>query len=164
MTKPKITVNSKVPGFFTVILGLIALLAGATAISLAAKLSASTESGNSGLAFVTGLFFFLVGIAMLAFPLSRKAAAYGAFAAMLVFVVAFNWVAFVPGGRNFTHQTSMGGTGSYSKSSEVSEAEGRTVFGVAAAALDTFIFSGFYYTVKHRKSSRKVSKINRQSL
>lgn len=161
MTKPKITVNSKVLGIFAVILGLLALLAGAAAISFAVKSSAAAESGNSGLAFTTGFFFILAGIAMLAFPLSRKIAAYGAFAAMLVFVVAFNWVAFVPGERNFTRQTSVGsGGGAYSKSSEVSEAEGRTAFGIAAVTLDAFLISGIYYSVKRQKSSRKVSKRN----
>ena len=59
---------------------------------------------------------------------------------LLLFLLAFNWIAFGPGERNFTRKTKS----SFTKPTvnQVSEPEARGVFGVFAGLLDLLVIYG----------------------
>lgn len=101
------------------------------------------------LIFLGAFVFIITGAALFLFSFNAKNSAmkFGA-AAFLLFLLAFNWIAFAPGERNFSRTTSS----SFTKPMKfkTSETEGRIVFGVVAGALDFFLLYS-YIKSKQRK-------------
>lgn len=91
-------------------------------------------------ALASGVFIF-AGAAMLLFGFRRTSLAARSVAiSLLFFLIAFNWIAFGPGERNFTRKTSSSFTNT--TSSRVSETEGRVAFGVFAGLMDLLLVYG----------------------
>ena len=85
-----------------------------------------------------GAVFIFAGLGILLFALEHglAAARLGA-GAMLCFVLSFNWIAFGPGDHAF--RRSVSSSWSASESADISEYEGRAVFGGVALLLDALI-------------------------
>jgi hypothetical protein len=81
-----------------------------------------------------------MGITLFGLGFTRIAAKAGG-VALLFFVLAFNWVAFGPGERQFTSKTSS--VVSAATVRPASELEGRLVFGVIALLMDAVVVYGF---------------------
>lgn len=68
--------------------------------------------------------------------------------ALLCFLLTFNWIAFGPGERDFTRKTQS--SFSATTVSQVSETEGRLVFGVITGLVDLLIVYGFVSARRRR--------------
>ena len=101
------------------------------ALNLSSQLTSALASG----------VFISAGAAMVLFGFRRgRLAANFAGVSFLLFLLAFNWIAFGPGERNFTRKTSS----SFIKttSSQASETEGRVAFGILAGLMDLLLVYG----------------------
>jgi hypothetical protein len=97
--------------------------------------------------YFAAVIFTAAGFAMIFFGLRWTAAAAKlGLLSLICFVLAFNWIAFGPGDRNFTRKsnTSFGS----SPRSAVSQTEGRTVFGIFAVLMDGVVI---FVLLKSRK-------------
>lgn len=126
------------------IFGCFFLLCGSMVLGLLGVTPGKTNAAqaNGSLILISGLVFAFAGLSMIIFGLGRShLAAKFAALALLAFVVAFNWIAFVPGERNFKRSVSTGWA--ETNRAQVSETEGRLVFGMFALLIDGLIVYGF---------------------
>jgi hypothetical protein len=101
----------------------------------------------SALLWLTATLFCSSGLGLMLSRWLPKPAAVCAVLAFCCFLGIFNWIAFGPGEREFTH----GKSGSIG--TPVSETEGRLVFGLFAGALDALILYGVYRVLRPRKGT-----------
>lgn len=87
---------------------------------------------------MAAVLFTGAGLGMVLWGLGQTTwAARMAVATALAFVLAFNWIAFGPGERQFTRSVSASSaTARIESAQQVSDAEGRVVFGLFSLALD----------------------------
>ncbi|QIL21068.1 hypothetical protein [Thermomonas sp. HDW16] len=88
-----------------------------------------------------------IGFVFFGFGMKKTAVTIGALA-LLFFVIAFNWIAFGPGERNFTRTITFNGT--VSRATAVSEFEGRAVFGGFALLLDLMVVGGLVKGIRSK--------------
>ena len=90
------------------------------------------ESPDFSAKILTGIasaVFVLAGLGMLLFGFgANRFAGMAAGLSLLLFLLAFNWIAFGPGERNFTRKVHSDFNGT--SISKASETEGRAVFGI----------------------------------
>ncbi len=104
---------------------------------------------NQILGLIISTTFIAAGLGVIFFALDQKSiAAKAGGVALLVFVLAFNWIAFGSGERNFKQKIST----SFSKTavSSISEREGRIIFGAVALLLDAIVIYGFISARKNK--------------
>ena len=117
--------------------GVLAALAAFGCIPTSRTLNPSSQVTT---ALASGVFIS-AGTAMFLFGLRRsRLAATPVVVSFLFFLIAFNWIAFGPGERNFTRKTSS--TFTKATSSRVSETEGRVAFGIFAGLMDLLLIYG----------------------
>lgn len=133
-------------GLFFTSLGSIALL------SISGYLPAG-ESPDFSAKILTGIasaVFVLAGLGMLLFGFgANRFAGMAAGLSLLLFLLAFNWIAFGPGERNFTRKVHSDFNGT--SISKASETEGRAVFGIFAGLMDLALVYGLVRS-KNRKT------------
>lgn len=124
-------------GVLVTLLGLIALLG---TIGLVPGPKEQTWSAQVfGMAASAVFVCAGAGVTLFGLRRERPAAKAGGFA-LLAFVLAFNWIAFGPGERQFKRQVTTSWSGKHS--STASELEGRTVFGIVALLMDGVLIYG----------------------
>jgi hypothetical protein len=104
---------------------------------------------NQILGLIISTILIASGFGIIFFALGQKSvAAKAGGVALLVFVLAFNWIAFGPGERNFKQKIST----SFTKTavSSISEREGRIIFGAVALLLDAMVIYGFISARKNK--------------
>ncbi len=137
--------SPRILAVFAVFFGLFFFAAGAFCYLSVFGLVAGTPPRSAGdVAFIAivGSVFTTAGLSIMAFGLGKRSAGgkIGA-ASLLAFVLAFNWIAFAPGERSFVRKTSSSFTAP--QKTDVSESEGRFVFGAGALLMDLIIICGF---------------------
>lgn len=97
-----------------------------------------------------GLVFLSGGLWLLLVRVARGLAGAFGVTAFLSFVLLFNWIAFGPGERHFTSKTST--TIGMAAHQDVSETEGRVVFGIFAGAMDLLIAYGMVMSLRRART------------
>jgi hypothetical protein len=151
----------RAPGILAAIFGLAFACAGlaVAVIALGYAPGLAPAAAAPGLAALVALVFFLAGTAMLFYRCSRRLAAGCALAALLAFIMAFNWIAFGPDELSFTRSTSLANpVGASARRDAISEGEGRMVFGAIALVMDALLLAGLYRVARARRSARSGSR------
>lgn len=140
-----------IPIAVILLFGPVCVLAGA--VILAAVLgyipmAASRHPVPAWWIWVCGLVFLCSGLWLLLVRIARRLAGAFGVTALLSFVLIFNWIAFGPGERHFTSKTST--TIGMRTTQDVSETEGRIVFGIFAGAIDLLIAYSVVLSLRKR--------------
>ena len=140
-----------IPLAVILLFGPVCVLAGAAILAAALgyiPMAASRHPVPAWWILVCGLIFLCSGLLLLLARISRRLAGAFGVTATLSFVLLFNWIAFGPGERSFTSKTSTSiGTRT---TQDVSETEGRIVFGIFAGAMDLLIAYGMVMSLRKR--------------
>ncbi len=151
-------INSKFFRIAAVLFGLFFLVGGALSFMSVFGLLPSTQlrtTADQIFVLLGGLLFTCAGLGIFTFGIGkpRLAGKLGA-AALLAFVVVFNWIAFAPGERNFTRKVTTSWTGplreQVAQREQVSEREGRIVFGAFSLLMDGLILYGVVKAMRRK--------------
>lgn len=140
-----------VPIAVILLFGPVLVIAGAVILAAAlgyVSMPPSRDPVPGWWVWVCGLIFLCSGLSLLLVRFSARLAGACGVTAMLSFVLMFNWIAFGPGERHFRSQTST--NVGMKTTQEVSETEGRVVFGIFAGAMDLLIAYGMAMSLRKR--------------